>query len=260
MQAETTAGMRLVYAQEEREAARVIGAAMEKSAGLLAERWDLYPPADCRVYVMTAWLPFLFHAAPWLWKAYLALVLPMITWRASEVWAFSGGWSLSFGNRRVVGIKPERLIRAGDASLGEQIYAPGLSAGEKVQAITCHELTHAFTAHLRLPFWLNEGLAMLAMEYYLEQRIVREDTRERLTRPPAHKPMREKRQALVDLYARGYWLARYLDENHPDLLHSLLAERMGHKALKAKVAAAFGVKNEHFWDEIAAVVDGYFAR
>ena len=31
---------------------------------------------------------------------------------------------------------------------------------EKIQHLTCHELVHACTAHLRLPFWLNEGIAV----------------------------------------------------------------------------------------------------
>jgi len=39
----------------------------------MRELWGLEAPAECRVYVMTSWLRFLFHSAPWPWRIFLAV-------------------------------------------------------------------------------------------------------------------------------------------------------------------------------------------
>ena len=52
----------------------------------------------------------------------------------------------------------------------------------KVQNITCHELTHAFTSHLHLPTWLNEDLAMVMVDKFFEKCTVQYDTLEVLER------------------------------------------------------------------------------
>jgi hypothetical protein len=270
MNVEKIAGMELFYDPAEQDAARIIGAAMEKSAALLSERWGLTPPRDCQVYVMTFWMSFLFQSAPWLWKAYLALIMPMISWRASEIWAAAGGWSLQFGGRRVVGIKPPRLMQTGGSPgnrrLGEQFYVEGISAAEKVEIVTCHELVHAFTFHLRLPTWLHEGVATLAMEHFRGRPVVRVETLDTLIRPAPSAAERgaEKARvwtppAILAQYALGYWLTRYIEETHPDLLNTLLSQRMRHAALEETVAAAFGKDRATFWEEIGEELRKHYA-
>ena len=257
MEHEIIAGMDLFYAPEEIEAARIIAAACVRSVPLIQQCWGLTTPEDCRVYVMTSWKQFLFDSAPWLWKAYLTLTFPLVAKKASSIWSYAGGWSLAYGRRIVVGIKPPRLIQEGDRSLGEQIFLPDRDLRETFQTVTCHELVHAFTIHLRLPTWLHEGVATLAMEHYLNRRIVRDDSLERLTgwgylnHRRGTEPLRvDRQQALIAQYARGYWLTRYLDETQPQLLRDLLSRRMRHKALEAKVASAFGKEPGSFWQEI----------
>lgn len=266
MKSEVIHGMRLFYDPQEQETAGLVGAAMGKSAALLSRRWGLGTPADCRVYVMTSWPRFLFHAAPWAWKVYLALIFPLLYWSARATWSFAGGWTLSFGQRRVVGVKPARLVQLADRRIGQQIYVPGIDGGDKVQANTCHELAHAFTAHLGLPGWLNEGLAFLAMEDYLERRIVREETRATLAHrdtpapgEPRETPRTRRQRVLLDQCVLGYWLARCMDETRPELLKALLAERMSQKALEEKIAAAFAKDRENFWKEIGAELETYFS-
>ena len=53
------------------------------------------------------------------------------------------------------GVKPPRLVQLADRRAGDQIFVKEKDIGEKVQSITCHELAHAFTSHLRLPAWLK---------------------------------------------------------------------------------------------------------
>jgi hypothetical protein len=254
---ETIAGLRLFYDAEEHEAARVIGLACDRSVQLIHLRWGLATPKDCRVYVMTSWSRFLFHSAPWFWKGYLALTWPLVARRASTIWPYAGGWSLQYGRQCVVGVKPPRLIQMGDHSLGEQIFVQERDLNEKVQTITCHELVHAFTFHLKLPTWLHEGLATVAMEYYLDRRIVREETLEYLTCiSPAHngrgteKLRLDKQQTVISQYTRGYWLTRYIEEIKPELLKGLLSVRCKHKELEEKIASTFGKDRERFLKEI----------
>jgi hypothetical protein len=257
MKYENIAGLRLFYEPQEEEAARLIGKACEKSAQLLQKRWGLALPGDCRVYVMTSWTRFLFHSAPLPWKIYLALTFPLIARRAASIWPYAGGWALSHGRRQVVGVKPPRLIKTGDRSLGEKIFIQDRNVNEIVQTVTCHELTHAFTFHLKLPTWLHEGLATLAMEHYLGRPIVRQETLEYLAHltPANSRSRREKlrvedQQLLISQYARGYWLTRYIDETQPELLKELLSRRMDHKVLDGKLTTAFAKEREVFWQDI----------
>jgi hypothetical protein len=251
------AGLCLYYDVEQQDAAELIGRACERSAQLCHQHWGLAIPADCRVYVMTSWRRFLFHSAPWPGKVYLALTLPFVARRASQIWPYAGGWALQYGSRRVVGVKPPHLIEASDRSLGEQIFVQDRDLSEIVGSVTCHELVHAFTFHLKLPAWLHEGLATLAMEYYLDRRIVREETLENLAHLGLkHKGLRTVRlcvddtQLMLAQYARGYWLTRHIDEAQPEVMRDLLVARMGHEELNDRVAKAFGKERKSFWEDI----------
>ena len=255
MKSEPVAGLRLFYDAEEQAAARIIAMACEKSVRLIRQRWSLAAPEDCRVYVMTSWPGFLFHAAPWPWKVYLALTLPLVARRASRTWPHAGGWFLPFGRRRAVGVKPPRLIQMANRGLGEQIFTQKRDLSETVQTITCHELVHAFTFHLRLSAWLYEGLATLAMEHYLDRRIVRKETLENLLhqvtadrRNRAKKLRVDEPQALVTLYVCGYWLTRYIEETRPELLKDLLLKRYKNKEFEEKVASALGKEQNNIWE------------
>ncbi len=271
MKSETIAGLRLFYDPQEQEAARLIGAACERSVQLLGALWGLHPRRDCRVYVMTSWQRFLFQAAPGPWKAYLALTFPLVAWRAASIWPSAGGWALQFGGRQVVGVKPPRLLRSANRSPGEQFFIQDRDVDEKVQTVTCHELVHAFTFHLRLPNWLHEGLATRAMEHYLGRGVVQPGTLEKyaghlqivsqVTHPGKAAALKvSKPQALLSLYACGYWLTRYIEASRPVLLKALLTRRRGSRELEETMAAAYGKSREKFWQEIDGEVRAWFDR
>lgn len=256
----------LFFDSEEREVAQLISQACEKSARLIHECWGLVTPPDLRVYVMTSWLRPLFHAAPWPWRILLSAALPLWGWRARRLWPLAGGWAQQFGRRRMVGIKPPRLIQASDRSIGERIFVKQENIDSKVQQIACHELTHAFAAHLRLPVWLNEGLAMVTVDRFLGQPTVKEETFAALARSSgAAKSSRypwfttQDPDAIVVLYVRGYWLVRYLEETRPGLLKSLLTRRYRHDDLEGRIASAFGIGREEFWREIDGMMAARFA-
>ena len=219
MKSENVAGFTLYYPTGEEETAGLIRAACEKSVNLIQTRWGLAAPPDCRVYVMTSWRQFLFHSAPWYLKPYLVAVYPFLALKAASIWRYAGGWAIRYGRRQVVGIKPARLLKISDRRYAEHLLIEDRTEEERIQTVACHELTHAFTAHLKLPAWLREGLATLAMEHYLGRRIVSRESlealsqrREVLAAGPLQAYAREATNAYRVGGSAGGWVERFGDD------------------------------------------------
>ncbi|HSJ55821.1 MAG TPA: hypothetical protein VLC95_01480, partial [Anaerolineae bacterium] len=153
MQTRSIGKVTLYFKAEESEAAELVGSACQRSQELIRDLWQLEPPAECRVYFMTSWPSVLFHAAPPLWRLYLRATLPLRRARIEKVWTMAGGWTLRYGPRHVIGIKPPRLLEQVDEDLRARVFMPR-EVDEAVQHNACHELVHACSDHLRLPTWL----------------------------------------------------------------------------------------------------------
>ncbi|MBN1148524.1 MAG: hypothetical protein JXA78_14795 [Anaerolineales bacterium] len=258
-------GLTLYYDPRDRQAARLMQQACQRSAALIHEFWGLETPADCRVYLMTSWQRFMFHAAPWAWRPVLALSLPFWAFYARRLWRCAGGWVQGFGRRRAVGIKHPVLIQGGDSSLGDRFFVREHNLDMKFQQLVCHELTHAFTWQLKLPPWLNEGLAMVTVDRYCGKATVRRETLEFLAQPPpTSRRNRDKRidtenhEAIAYQYVRGYWLTGYLEETAPGLLKQLLTDRRPGGNIEREIAAALGKDPLDFWTEIDRVVACFY--
>ena len=254
----------LTYDAEEAGAAQLIGRACERSLDLIRDLWALEVPAGCRVYVMTSWQRFLFHSAPWPWRIYLALTLPLRYGRIRQLWRLSGGWAQRYGTRQIIGLKPPHLLENVDAGLRERIFYPR-EVEEWVQHNTCHELVHACSEHLRLPSWLHEGLAMVTVDRYAAKPTVKQDTLKALDRPAAGPLPRERVGSLTTdpdnllvLAVRGYWLTRYLEEEYPALLASLLTRQQPVEALEDALAAGLGMTREEYGQKIDGIVVSHF--
>lgn len=254
METRSIKGLTLLFDAEEREAADLVGGACERSVELIHRLWGLETPADCRVYIMTSWRSFLFQSSPWPWRIWLAVTLPLRYARLNRLWNMAGGWTQCYGQRRTVGVKPHRLLQAVDSRFRERVFGPR-QVEEWVEHNTCHELVHAFTAHLRLPTWLHEGLAMVTVDRLAGRPTVKAETLGALARPeagPGRAPLDQ--EGLIYLAVRGYWITRYLDEVRPDVLKKHLARRLSHEALESALAAELGVD----WSGIDAVVVSHF--
>ena len=255
----------LFFDPDEQDAAQLIAQACRKSVQLIHTLWGLDPLQDCRVYVMTSWSHFALHAAPWHWRVLMGLTAPFWYFRASKMWNYAGGFAQQYGKRRAIGVKPPRLLELSDRSIGDLIFIRGLDVRQQVQHITCHELVHAFAGHLRLPMWLNEGLAMVTVDRYAGRATVKPETIEALDRssqstsPGRYRKLRAgDRDALVYHCVRGYWLTRYIEDTQPELLHDLLSQRYRHRELEHKVATAYGMGYEEFWRSIDGVLVSRF--
>ena len=266
MKTRSIRGLTLYFDAQEAEAAELIGDACERSLDLLRELWGLELPGECRVYVMTSWLRFLFHSAPWPWRIYLAATLPLRYGRIQRLWNVAGGWAQRYGQRQTIGLKPPRLLRGIDAGLRERIFVHR-EVDEWVQHNACHELVHACTDHLRLPTWLHEGLAMVTVDRFAGKPTVKAETLEALTRqPPGARPqegygrMAVAPDRLLYLAARGYWITRYLADTQPGLLRGLLEQRQSHEVLEGTLAAGLGMSRDEFWSRIDGMVLAHFAE
>jgi hypothetical protein len=265
MEALSIQNLTIYYPASESDSAVLIRNACEKSIQTIRENWGLNVPRDCRVYVMTSWADFIFHSAPWHWKILLVLTYPLWIFRVKRTWRFAGGWMQRYGKRCAVGVKPPRLIEVADRSMGERIFVEEKSFEQKVQLVTCHELTHAFAAHLRLPMWFNEGLAMVTVDKTFGTSTVRENTLQVLQHskdkqsPGMYQSVSMKDpDSLIYHTVRGYWITRYLLDTRPDLLKSLLDQRESHEALEVKIASSYGMDRGDFWKSIDDILVAHF--
>ncbi len=257
MQSRIIDGISVVFDSSEQETAELICEAVAKTLPLVEESWGLGRPGDCRVYIMTSWWGFLFQSAPWSWRIMLALTLPLWYSRVRRTWPYSAAWTQRFGRRIAIGIKPPRLLELSDKSVGVHMFVEEKDTGTKVRHLTCHELTHACSAHLKLPAWLNEGLAALTVDRYLGKQTIRPDTLELVRgftpkgRPPTYRELsRLSGEAIAYHAVRGYWLVRYLEEKRPGLLKRILSSPQVASAIEAQVAVELGLEPDSFWGEI----------
>ena len=258
-------GIFLYFDAPEREAADLVSRACARSAELLHQHWRLQTPADCRVYLMTSWHGFVCQSAPWPWKVLLSLTFPFWAPRARALWPTAGGWQQSYGRRQAVGIKPPRLIQAADSRIGDKIFLRDTDVNDRVRGVACHELTHAFTAGLRLPAWLKEGVAMVAVDRFFDRPTVKRETLGMLgqlterARSRSDKKLRIRDpDDLIYTYVRGYWLIRCLEETRPGLVAELLSHGSSHHNPEAQIAAAYGMSAEEFWQSINHILIAHF--
>jgi len=109
METRAISGITLLFDRGEQDTADLIAGTCAKAVQLIDESWGLKTPADCRIYVMTSWLRFVFHSAPWHWRILLGVLFPLWSLRAKRMWSYAGGWTQRFGRRVVIGVKPPRL-------------------------------------------------------------------------------------------------------------------------------------------------------
>ena len=267
METQIVDGITLVFDAREQEAADLIGDAAARSVRLIQKCWGLEAPKTCRVYVMTSWLHFIFHSASWPMRVLYAATLPFWYTKTKKLWPSIAGCTQTYQRRPAIGVKPPRLLDTADRAIGQKIYIQEDDTSRKVQGVVCHEMAHAFSAHLKLPLWLNEGIAMVTVDRFFERPTVKPETigmlqAGSLGRKPAEYRhlFRMKADETAYQYVRGYWLTRYLEDRCPDLMRSLLSHRRRVRSLEQQIATELGIQPSLLWREINAVVVNHFVR
>jgi hypothetical protein len=258
--------LRIEFAPEDGSTASVVAEASDEALRLASASWGLDPPADCRLYVMTSWRDFVFRSAPWPWKVALALYYPLWSGQVRRMWPISAGWTQRYGRRTAIGIKPPRLLDVSDKSVGVHMFVEEKEPIAKIRHLACHELTHAASAHLRLPTWLNEGLATVTVDRFLGKVTIRQESLNLLQRvqpkapPPSYRNLHRFRGETLAYHAvRGYWIVRLLEESHPGFVRSLLTSRQPAAWIERQVAEQLSVQPAALWRDIDDLVTAHFS-
>lgn len=255
----------ITHQERDVQTAHMICDVCSKTEDLLLEQWNLSLRPGTQVHIMRSWLLFPFDASSLARKILLAITLPLWAIRARKLWEYSGGWSLPYPRQPAIGVKPPDLLKISDRSMGRRIFIDGIDDLTKVQMITCHELTHASTAHLKLPAWFNEGLAMVTVDKYFGYCTVKSQTLTSLqntlpkTNPRGYRQLQcADKDTLIYLYIRGYWITRYLEEIHPDILRGILLKRRHNSTIITMLADALHLPDRDFWQDIDDFVLNHF--
>lgn len=259
-------GMKIYYDSDEIKAVDQLAQACERSLQSIKNTWNLAAPQDCRVYLMDSWPRCVFLGAPLGSQILLGLTLPLWYRDFKMRWLHAGGWSQRYGSRQIVGIKAPRLIAETPDAMGESLFVKEEDLEQKFLSIVCHELTHACSAHLDLPIWFNEGLAMVSVDRCLEKQTVLPGTLALLNSEEnggdsadRFNMKTQSREEIILLYVRGYWLTRYLVENNPDLVEELLSEKLSANDFDARIARSLDVSPESFWQQIDPILADHYS-
>jgi len=265
MKSRTISGVTVVIDPDEQDTVDLIGSTCAKAIQLSQEIWGLGAPENCHIYVMTSWLGFVFQSAPWHWRILLGATMPFWCFRARRTWPYSAAWTQRYGKRVAIGVKPPRLLEQSDRSIGVRMFVEEKDMKVNVQHVTCHELVHACSAHLRLPTWLNEGIAAVTADRFLERPTIRQETLEFMRgflpkgAPPTYRELsRMGGEAIAYHGMRGYWLVRYLEEEHPGFLRRMFSIHRDPKAIEREMIVELGMEPGRFWNQIDNVVVDHF--
>lgn len=263
----STAGgdLTLIFDAEERATAELIGGACAEALELIRESWGLGAPEDCCIHVMTSWLKFIFQSAPWSWRILLAVSVPFWSFRARRTWPYSAAWTQRYGKRVAIGVKPPRLLEQSDKRFGARMFVEEEDMSINVRRVICHELTHACSVHLRLPAWLNEGIATVTVDRLAGRRTILVETLDLIrnhqpkTPPLAYRALARMRgEDFVYHAVRGYWLVGLIEDRCPGFLKRKFSRDWRASTIEQEIAIELGMKPESFWNEIdAAVVDHF---
>lgn len=251
---ETAGSIDVQYQPEDKDFAVRLLAAAEDCLERIEGKYHLRRPRRVRLVVLTSWFRFPFQTAPAYLQPSVVLFMPFWAFRSKRIWPWVGGWQQSYpGGTAAIGIKPPRLIERSDHSLGEQLFKRLDDPWQKSISLLAHELAHACSHHLRLPAWLNEGLAMAAADHVLEVDTVLPHSRD-LINAERLSPKRIRQavlgrdhEALLALYASGYWLVRWLETSKPELLVDLLSSKHRPKLVQSMLEDALGCQTGELW-------------
>jgi len=166
------AGTPIIYKADYSRTAIAIAEAIEKTVSVVSNYWNLRVPKGCEVHVLTDWEEFVDQTVPKYFRFIVNLTKPLWRSRAGRAFMLAGGWLLPWRGRPSVGVKPPELLAQSKSELENRLFVEVSEPLEKVRHLACHEFTHACTAHLRLPFWLNQGIAMRTVDYMVEYTTV----------------------------------------------------------------------------------------
>jgi len=249
-------GINSYFHKKDKESADIVEAACEKCIPKIKEILGLPMPEKCSVYLATSYINFIFFIIPFPLVFIMAFILPLYYFRGRRVWQWAAGLCYSSEKKIIIGVKPLWLLEKSDKSLGEKIYVKIPELQNYLEHIICHEMAHAFCSFLKLPSWINEGMAMMTAEQYYGVATVKKETLQSLD-PSAKESYFKKYPDLSGVkkkyfyrYVLGYWFVKYLLEKHPEFLREMLEKKEKQKTIKEKIASELDISLDDFYREL----------
>lgn len=218
MKEQNIQGIKLYYKEKQHETADIIINNIKKAQELLETEWGLVMPDDCRVYIMEDFSSFLWQSTPFAYKPLLLLNYLLAKKQYQELWKVAGGFAKQYGSRHVIGIKEKYLIKLEGNEASKDLFVIETSIEDKIANILCHEMTHAATQNQKLPMWLHEGIALIAVDKLLGKDTVKKESIQLFK----DYYDAEKEDDMLKFYITGYWITKYLAEAQPEQLKKIL--------------------------------------
>lgn len=245
----------------EKDSVKIIADKVNEALIVAGQAWGLSLKNNCHIYIVKSLWKYLFLFIPWQMSFLWVFVLPWWYLWSWKLWKRSGGWTQYYKEKTVIAIKAPSLWERSDFRIGALIFCEEKNMQVKIENTVCHELVHACAAGLKLPMWLNEGLAMVAVDIFSGKQTVRSDTVDYLrgNLPPASYedlPSLDIETTAYQ-YIRGYWLVRCLEAKLPGFIKTeILSQPLDKKVLEQKIANALGLNHDSLWGDI----DGLLTR
>ncbi|MBZ9750410.1 hypothetical protein K7W42_05995 [Deinococcus sp. HMF7604] len=193
-----------------------------KTLKILKDTWQITPRQDIRVHLADEWWSGIFPhltSIEYVWRR-------IYRSRDEAIWEKSAACHVPLSRCALILLRSRPAPRISEVSVGSRLFQPA-SKEEQEHWRLCHEITHACTSHLHLPFWLNEGLAMLVTDLYAERQTIQVSTRPVSRDEPTPSIDVVQLQNLSEdewlaIYAQSYWRTRQLFDEHPQLLQQAL--------------------------------------
>jgi hypothetical protein len=113
--------------------------------------------------------------------------------------------------------------------------------------------------------WLNEGIATVTVDRFLEKPTIRRETLEFMSTfspkaaPPTYRELsRMGGEAIAYHGTRGYWLTRYLEEKRPGFLKRMFSLRRDPGTIEREMIVELEMEPESFWHEIDDALFDHF--
>jgi hypothetical protein len=253
------------YKQEDEETVRLLEDILPSCDELLRNKYGLKAPKKCKVYITEKLVATYFFSQPFIIKLVILILAP-ITFPCLFFMHMNFKCCVAVASpskrKSIIYIKPIRLLPYLEG-IGRGVFniEPDLSI--KIQGAFCHELTHAYSSKLNLPSWLNEGIAMLAMDELWGKQSVKVDSLKCLSnknKRPSISLLGMSRDKVSAKYAHCYWLTKYLLEEETELMKELLSKKLRSKKLERKISVCLHINRERLWEEISSLVYDFYSK
>ena len=268
-------GISVYFDEPERDFAESIEPACKEVFNFAWSQLGIEVSRRVRIYIVKSWWSFILRSFPKVSTAIIYLPLLFLYYslfiKSNDIkhlvyiliilltpliaafivktnWKMCGGWFHFQAFSYSLGIIPPHIKRLSETEIGKCLKLELLSQEEEVRLILCHRMSHAFTEQLSLPYWLDEGTAMLLHEGYLNKRIMRQDTLELIEASLNQKaPRRLLETDSMLLYARGYWRTRFIAETQPEFHRLITTKKHSRGILKEMIFQVYGSDRKAFW-------------